>query len=546
MKTRFNEERAAAAVTFIEKYCHHTKGRWAGAPFILDDWQRDRIINPLFGEERWSDDLGRWVRRYRKAYLELPKKSGKSELGAALALQGVFADGEGGPEVFSLAADKRQASLVFGVAADMVEMDQRLAAKATVSRSKIAHHGVIYVPHTRAVYSVLPGDVNTVDGINPSRAVLDELHRQPGRELYDMLDESFGARDEPLYIILTTAGYEDPANIAYQVGQYARQVRDGIIDDPYFLPVIYSLDKHEVEGDRWRDEELWRRVNPALSGFNAAGIDEMRRLATEAEGSPLKVAAFKRYRLNVWLPRAAGSQDGLIDIRLWDRTAGMTPQPVDGSPVYVGVDVAASDDIAAVVGVHPVEDCREKSCRRREEPCYGLTGRFWVPAAVLEDGSATWARDMREALQHWAADGWIDIVPGDVIDDPTIMAGITGYADKFEVRAIAKDPWGSKQIGIDLLDAGFNVYDHLQTMAAMNNPTDKFVGLVKDGRVHHGGHPVLRWMVSNAVGRTDVDGRIKPDKRRSVGKIDGVVAAIMGLSVALDEEAAPVPSVSFL
>lgn len=546
MKTRYNEERADAVVDFFKRRLRHTKGRWIGAPFVLDDWQEHDIIRPLFGTERWSPELDRWVRKYRKAYIEIPKKNGKSELGAGLALQGVFADGEGGPEVFSLAADKKQAGLVFNVAANMVEDDPGLARRATVSRSRIAHHGVIYVPKSRGVYSVLPGDADTNDGINPSRAVLDELHRQPSRHLYDVLDESFSARDEPLFIILTTAGYEDPTNIAYQVHNYAKQVATGIVQDPYFFPYIRSLEKHEVEGDLWRSEDLWRKVNPALNGFNPAGIDEMRRLATEADGSPLKIAAFKRYRLNVWLPRAAGASDALVDIRLWDRSAGMKPDPEPGTPVFLGVDVAASDDIAAIAGIHPLVECREATCRKRTEPCYALTGRFFIPTAVLDEGNATWARDMKDALASWQAGGWIEFEDGDTIDDRTIMAAIHDYATRYDIEKIRKDPWQSKQIGVDLYDEGLPVEDHLQSMGQMAWPTEAFIGLVKDGRLHHGGHPVFRWMIANAIGQTDVDGRMKPSKRKSVGKIDGIVAAIMGVGAALEAEQTPKPAVSYL
>ena len=206
MKTRFNAGRADAAASFFDSRLHLTKGRWSGVRFTLPDWQRDEIIRPLFGSERFSEELDQWVRRYRRAWIEIPKKNGKSPLGAGIALQGLLADGEKSPEVYGIAAGKRQAGIVFNSAARMVELEPALSRRSEVFKSKLAHHGVIHVPRSDGYYRVIPGDAEADDGISPSRVIVDEVHRIRNREILDLLDESFAGRSEPLVVYLTTAG----------------------------------------------------------------------------------------------------------------------------------------------------------------------------------------------------------------------------------------------------------------------------------------------------------------------------------------------------
>jgi phage terminase large subunit-like protein len=537
VETRYNEARAEHAVNFFAKHLRHTKGRWRGAPFILEPWQADDIIRPVFGWERFSPELQRWIRLYRKVYLELVKKVGKSELGAGIADYGLYADGEGGPEVFGVASDKKQAGLVFGVAADMVEANPVLKRRSQVNRSRIAHHGVIWDRKGNGVFKVLPGDAGTVDGINPSMVILDELHRQPGRELYDLLDQSFAARDEPLYIILTTAGHDEPGNVAWELHNYALDVVKGVIEDPYLFVYMRFCSVEETAGDGWKDEKLWRRVNPAITSFNPGYIDEMRRVAAEAARSPAKVVSFKRLFLNVWLPRAAASADKLVDLDAWDQAAGIRRDLEDfrGRPCFAGLDLAGSVDINALVGLFPNEPgtCPEPGCQQATERCYHLIARFWVPEEAFGENAREWARPLKEQLAMWAADGSLTVLPGRVIDDRAIQAEIEEWAGVLGTLVIAKDPWQSKQLGVLLEEAGLDVFDQGQTFAKLADPTDHFIRLAVGGRLHHMGHPVLRWMVSNAIAAQDTAGNKKPDRKRSQGKIDGVAATVNAVAAIL-------------
>lgn len=539
METRFNEERAAKAEAFFDRRLHHTKGRWAGVRFELQPWQRNDIVRPLFGWETYSPETDRWIRLYRKAYIELPKKSGKSELGAGFAGYCTYADGEGSPEVYSLAATKEQAGIVYNVLADMVGMEPALAKRSQVNRSRIAHHGVIFVPQTRAIYKVMAPDAATTDGINPSAVILDELHRQPNRDLYDLMDESFGARAEPLYIILTTAGVDDPTHVAKELHDYAYNVATGVLTDPTLFVYMRFATMDETDGDGWLNEDLWRRVNPSLTSFNPGAIDEYRRLAREAIASPAKIVAFKRFRLNVWLPKSATSQDKLLRVETWDAGAGITPtdEELVGRRCFAGLDMAATTDIAALVLLFPNEPgaCREPMCKDSLEQCFHLRARFWIPATMTGDEPKAWAKSLKETLRGWVAEGLITATDGAIIDDRDVQAGIEEAAGKFEVVGLSKDPWGAKQLGILLADGGLVVHDQPQSITHLAEPTAEFIRLATAGRLHHGGNKVLRWMVTNAVGITDSSGNQRADRKKSANKIDGVAATINALAEAMRE-----------
>lgn len=533
---RFSDTRADAAQAFFENRLTLTKGRWSGVRFILPDWQRDGIIRPLFGWERFDGQLGRWVRQYRKAWIEVPKKNGKSPLGAGIALQGLVADREGSPEVYSVAASKRQAGIVFSTAASMVRLEPALAARCEVYASKLAHHGVIHTPRTDGYYRVIPGDAALDDGITPSRVVVDEVHRIRNRGILDLLDESFAAREEPLIVYLTTAGEADETSIAWELHQHAAAVRDGLVRDPFLFVYIAGASVEETDGDGWRDEELWRRVNPAIDSFNPGMLTDLRTSAAAAEISPAKVVAFKRLRLNVWLPPSVASRDQLVDVAAWDATAGMVD--VAGhknAELFAGLDMASTEDVAALVGVFPnVGGCANRFCDAGGDagPCYDVIARFFVPESVLSGSSTTWTRALISSLQAWIADGFVDVVEGDVIDDRSVVSAVDDWRRRFDLVELAKDPYQSKQLGLDLEDAGLVVWDHGQSMERMSEPTKRFVHLIRDRRLHAGGNPVLRWMISNVVARTDSNGNMKPDRRKSSGKIDGVVALIMAIAAA--------------
>lgn len=228
VKYRYDKQAAEDAVAFFELYLRHSKGEWAGQPFKLLPWQADEIIRPLFG---WKRPDG--TRKYRRAYIEVPRKNGKSTLMAGLGLYLLTADREGGAEIYSAASDKDQARIVFAEAQLMVEQSPQLSQLCQTWKTSIAS------PRSNSSYKVLSSDVKSKHGFNAHGILFDELHAQPNRDLWDVLTTSTGARRQPLIIAITTAGY-DKNSICWEQHDYACKVRDGIIEDDTFLPVIYA------------------------------------------------------------------------------------------------------------------------------------------------------------------------------------------------------------------------------------------------------------------------------------------------------------------
>jgi phage terminase large subunit-like protein len=250
MKYYFDEEAADRAVNFIEQFCTHVKGELAGKAFILEQWQKDDIVRPLFGWKSKDTDY----RKYRTCYVEIPRKNGKSNLAAALALYLLFADGEPGAEIISAAGDRGQANIVYHIAQEMIKNNKHLRSKAKVLRNTIEYKS--------SWYKSISAEAYTKHGLNCHGIIFDELHTQPNRELWDVLTTSVGARRQPLIISLTTAGH-DRASICYEMHEYSEGVLNGSIEDDSFLPVLY---KAETDMD-WTDPETWKKANPGYGSI---------------------------------------------------------------------------------------------------------------------------------------------------------------------------------------------------------------------------------------------------------------------------------------
>lgn len=498
----YDKEIADKAVGWFERYLKHTKGRWAGVPFKLLAWQANEIIRPLFGTVKKNG-----YRQYNTVYCEVSKKNGKSELAAGLALRLLFADHEPMAEIYGAAADRDQASIVFEVAAKMVEMNPILGR-----RCKVLHSTKRIIHNNGSFYRVLSADAYTKHGFNIHGVIFDELHAQPNRDLWDVLTEGAGdARTQPIIFAITTAGY-DRTSICWEVHEYARKVKEGIIEDPTFLPIIYGAD----EEDDWRSPETWDKANPSLGV--TIDVEKLENACRQAENNPAKENTFRRLRLNQWTRQ----ETRYMPMTAWDASAGVVyEEDLIGETAYAGLDLATTTDIASYVLVFPDSD-----------GCYDVLPRFFIPKEGL-DNRAT--RD-RQMLEQWVDQGLIEATPGQVIDYGFIRKRFEEDADKFYVKEIAFDRWGATQIVQDLEDAGFTVIQFGQGYASMNSPTRELLNLVLLKRMRHGNHPVLRWMADNVVVKTDPAGFIKPDKSKSTEKIDGIVALIMGLDRAIRHE----------
>jgi len=488
----YSEERASRAIRFIEKL-KHTKAPYRGKPFVLREFQR-KIIADLFGTVN-ADGM----RQYRKAYVEEPRKNGKSELAAAIGLYLLFS-GDGGDEIYGCAGDREQASIVFDVAADMVRLtDLR-------DRFKIIEHTkrIVYAAKG-SFYHAVSAEASTKHGFNASGVIFDELHVQPNRALWDVMTTSGGTRKEPLIFAITTAGF-DRHSVCWEQHTYAEALLRGVIEDPSFYPVIYSA----PDDADWTDEKVWAACNPALGDFR--DLEEMRSLCREAKQTPALENTFRRLYLCQWTQQ----EKRWLPIDAWDATA-FTINELDGLDCYGGLDLASTSDLAAFVLVFPAGNN------------FLILPRFWIP----EENIAARVKKDRVPYDLWVRDGLISTTPGSVIDYRSIFNEIVELRQRYNIREIAYDRWGATQLINELQDEAFTMVPFGQGFASMAAPTKELMSLVLSKRLHHGGNPVLRWMANNMVVRQDPAGNLKPDKGKSSEKIDGMVALIMSLDRAM-------------
>lgn len=498
--SHYDQAKADKAVAFIQAL-KHTKGRWAGKPFTLLDWQ-ERIVRDLFGTVKADG-----YRQFTTAYVEIPKKQGKSELAAAIALLLTCADGEERAEVYGCAADRQQASIVFEVAADMVRLCPPLARRVKILASQ---KRLIYKP-TNSFYQVLSAEAYSKHGFNVSGVIFDELHTQPNRALFDVMTKGSGdARTQPLYFLITTAG-TDTHSVCFEQHQKAKDLLAGKKHDPTFYPVVYGAEPE----DDWLDEEVWRKANPSLGV--TVPIDKVRAAARSARINPAEENSFRQLRLNQWVKQSIR----WMPMHIWNQNnAPVDLAELEGRECYGGLDLASTTDITAFVLVFPPDEAVD---------AYRVVPWFWIP----EEGmNARVARD-RVPYDLWAKRGLIQVTDGNVVHYGAIEAAIEELGERFNIRQIAFDRWGATQMSQNLEAAGFTVVPFGQGFKDMSPPSKEFMKLALEGRLHHGGHEVLAWMVDNIHIRQDPAGNIKPDKAKSTEKIDGVVATIMALDRAI-------------
>lgn len=501
--SHYDKKKADRAVTFIENLCH-TKGKWAGTPFWLLPWQ-EQLIRDIFGIVKPDGN-----RQFRTAFVEICKKVGKSELAAAVALYLLYADNEPSAEVYGAAADRQQASIVFDVAKQMVEM-----SPALMKRSKLMGATKRIVNYSNAgYYQVLSAEVGGKHGFSVSGLVFDEIHTQPNRQLYDVLTKgSSDARQNPLHFIITTAG-NDRHSIAYELHTKAVDILEGRRVDPTFYPVVYGL----KDDEDWEDEANWYKVNPSL-GYTV-DIERLRDAYREAKQNPADEITFKWLRCNMWVSSTVAWIPDAIYMR------GNEPIDMDalaGRDCYAGLDLSSTGDITALVLIFPPRDEEEK---------YVLLPYFWIPEETIP------RRVKANSVPYdiWEKQGYIMSTEGNVIHYDFIEKFIMDLSEKYHILEIAVDRWNATQMIQNLEGEGFTIVPFGQGFSSMSAPTKEFYRLLMEGRIIHGGNPVLRWMVGNVVIDTDPAGNIKVTKAKSKEKIDGIVAAIMALDRCIRQE----------
>lgn len=512
----FDVQAARAALKWIPTYCRHVKGPLAGEPFHLAPFQAALVASI------WGYRNADGTRRFRRVLLYCGKKNSKTSLTAALILLVMATDGEQGAELYSVASTQKQAGLVFDHAAGMVRQEPRLRRRLRVYGDRGGAVGKSIVDYrTMSAYRCLASDADSADGVNPHLNVIDEVHRHRTGELMDVLVRSTVARRQPLTIYTTTADFNRPS-ACNELRQYALSVRANPGDrarpgyDPTFLPALWEASAEDDPGAR----ETWLKANPGLGVVKseAALADAWR----EAREVPSKMSAFLRLDLNL----VTDAAEAWLDMEAWDRCAGPVPLGPGGLAAWIealgltgeactgGLDLSRTTDLTAFVLWFPAK-------------------RAVLPLGFIPRDTAKKAEERdRVPYQAWARQGFLEVTDGNVVDYEHVRQRVLEACRRFRVRSLAYDPWNATQLALELKEEGVPVVEYRQGFASLSEPTKALERRVLSGDLVHGGHPVLRWCASNVTVRQDPAGNLKPDKSRSTGRIDLVVALIMALGAA--------------
>lgn len=497
----FDQEAADRVVRFIETYLTLSKGFKAGHPFKLLDWQKHQVIYPLFG---WKRPDG--TRRFRTAYIQVSKKNGKTVLTSAIATYMLVADGEESPLVVSAACTRDQASMIFQELAHYIRHNQKLRDALHVRDSRKE----IYYPKKAGYYKALSADAASKEGLDCSCVLVDELHAHPSPALYNSLKYATISRKQPLFIVITTAG-EDRTSVCYELYKYSKGILDGTNTDTSFYPLVYEAD----EDCDVLDEGQWHKANPSL-GITQT-VDSFKEDAAAAKYSKMAELKFRRYRLNQWV----SGLTSFLNIDAWDACQGFIPNlKGKGKPIYLALDLASTTDLAAMVGIVP------------DQGKYYVLHWAWCP----EEGVKKRENTNLTKYRQFQAEGSLTITQGNACDYGLIRKNINDLRHEYQVKEIVMDKWNALYLAEQLTQDGFNVLSMPQTTTYMNDPLKQLEKAILDKKLVHDGSTLLRWQCQNMSIEQDGNGNIKPSKKRSVDKIDSMVAVVMAMGRAVNHE----------
>lgn len=494
----FSRQHAIRAITFIEKL-RHVKGKWAGQNLTLEPWQQFVVWN-LFGFLMAGSDK----RRFIESYLEVARKNGKTTFAAGIALYMEIADKESGAEVYSVAASRDQARICFDTARKMVRGCD-LSELCVVTANAVAYERL------GGTYQPLSSDAGNLDGKNSHCVILDEYHAHKTDEVYDVMQTSFGAREQPLMFIITTAG-KSMASPCYTYRKTMTQILDGVVEADRHFAIIYTMDDvSEVD-----DPAMWIKANPCLDvSLSRSWLEEQHRTM---RNTPVKETNILTKTFNMWVD----APTVWIPDKAWADIKSTTPiESLTGRPCVAALDLASVNDYTALALLFNEND-----------RCQCLW-KFWIPLSKYQERTELLRENAN--VEEWVRRGLVTVTDGNVTDYDQIVAEIQLLAEKYDITAIAYDPWNASKIAIQLTEIGANMQPFTQTIGNYAAPTKEFERLVGMGAIEHYDNPVARWMLSNVVIREDVNGNKRPDKGKSSEKIDGIVAAIMALGQSMSD-----------
>lgn len=506
----FDVERVRKALRALAAF-RHTKGRWAGVRLRigegLDPWQVVWVIAPVFGWVYHDPEIDAVVRVIRTAWVEVPRKNGKSTLSSGISGVLLLADGEAGAEVYNAAGSTLQAGRVF-------EDAKRMLLTSPAARKRVEPlKEVVRVPATGGILRVLSRVAETAHGLNVSGGIIDEVHTlRLRRALVEAIETGTGARDQPLIVFITTADEAEEGTIYDEKHSYTRNVANGIVSDPGHYGVIWAAE----ESDDPFAEATWRKANPGLG--KSPTLAYMRREAQKAQTTATYFPTFCRLSLNL----RKREQTRWLDVNRWDACRGAVDRSeLRGRRAWGGLDLSSVSDFTAwAVWAEPVRPGAELD----------LLMRFWLP----EDRAEEFERRLRVPIRQWAHDGHLTLVPGDVIDYAAVKAAVVGDCRHLDMQRISYDRMFAGQLVQEVEEEvrGVPVVPVAQTFLGLSAACKELERMVRSGAMRHGGHPVLRWMASVVEVKNDgLDNirPVKPDRQKSVTRIDGIQAAVTAL-----------------
>lgn len=494
---KFEPAKAEKVAKFLQ-LLPHTKGKWAGKRELikLEPWQLFSVCVP-FGWLRKKDG----TRRYRTMLVFVPRKNGKSIIGGGLGVYMFTADGEFGAEVYSGATTEKQAWEVFRPAKQMIErtpeLREHFGVEVNASNMARLEDGSRFEPVIGK-----PGD-----GSSPSCAIVDEYHEHQDSTLFDTMETGMGAREQPVMLVITTAG-SSIGGPCHQLVRDSERMLEGVIDRPDLWPALFTID----QGDDWTSEEALRKANPNFG----ISISEDFLLARQRDAmqSATRQATFRTKHLNEWV----GAKNAWLNMLRWkEAPSRKSLAELDGRPCFIGLDLASKIDIAGnILLFPPVEG----------DPLWHVHGRYYLPEArVIEELDSNTAR-----YREFDALGLLTLTDGEVIEFEVIKEDLREFAGRFDVQAVAYDPWQATQLAQEMELEGLPMVEVRQTVQNISEPMKEVEALVLQRKLAHGDCPVLTWMASNVVAKLDVKDNIYPNKERPENKIDGIIGLIMALS----------------
>lgn len=504
---KFDRHAAQHVIDYFPLFCCGIDGDYFGVPLVLEPaWQA--LLWILYGWKR-TNKRGNKVRRFKIAYAEMGAGNLKSLILSGLCLYELHAFGEPGASVYAAATDKRTAKRVFETAATMAQESDYLRDRLTIGKENICDL------ETRSKFEPCASEDQNLQGLRPSFAGIDELWAHSNAGVWTAFYTRLGKCRQPLILAITNSGF-DRNSVCYKQREYSEKVLNGIVPDDTWYAWICGVDDEGAEDFDWEDENNWGKANPCLG--TAVDIDDLRQEAIKAKADPSSLNAFLRLHLCVWTATFSNA----IRLDKWTAcTHSIDREKLRGRRCFGALDLSTTTDISAFVLLFDPTD---------EDPLWRVLPFFFLPKDNIDFRS----RRDRVPYDVWAKQGLFILTEGNIIDYRVIRATVKALREEFDIAQIGFDRWNATEIVTQLGEEdGFEMLKIGQGMGDMSAPTKRFLELVMNGELAHGGNLPLRWMASNLVVQEDPAGNKKPDKKRSREKIDGIVALIMCLFCAM-------------